>query len=240
MRFLKVEFITKKLANAFELIYLSEIILNYVLYFQEESVSENIETKEQTKVDLASADLEKKKVESESLISRKEPAKEDKIEVEVIVEPATPEIEKEKLMTKEEHVKEPEEHVKEPEEYVQEPEEICVEMKVQIQDKAPEKEVAEKPKEQEKPHVEETPKKSFREVEVKAKTPKKEEEKPQLKMKVEEKPSTPKKKVEEKPVAPKKEVEEKPKWKKNAEETNAKPEEKVKSKKEEVFASYPE
>lgn len=33
MRFLKVEFITKKLANAFELIYLSEIILNYVLYF---------------------------------------------------------------------------------------------------------------------------------------------------------------------------------------------------------------
>lgn len=221
MRFLTTVY-NKTLVDAFELIYLSEIIS----IFQEESVSENIETKEQTNADLASADLEIKKVDAESLISTKEPAEVDKIEVEVLVEPATPQIEKEELVQKEEHVKEPEEKL--------------VEVKVRIQDEAPEKKEAEKPmKEQEKPHVavEETPIKSFREVEVKAKTPKKEEEKPQLKKEVEEKPSTPKKKVEEKPVTPKKEVEEKPKWKKEAEETKAKLEEKAKSKKEEVFTS---
>ncbi|RXN23396.1 troponin cardiac muscle isoforms-like protein [Labeo rohita] len=188
----------------------------------------NIETKEQTNADLASADVEKKEVEDESQISSKEPTKEDQIEAEVKVEPATSQIEEEKLVEKEEPVKKPEEKP--------------VEVKSEIQDEAPAKKEDEKLlKEQEKPTVtvEETPKKSIREVEAKTKTPKKEEEKPQLKKAVEEKPSTPKKKVEEKPVTPKKEVEEKPKWKKEAEETKAKAEEKVKSKKEEVVEEKP-
>ncbi|XP_073798240.1 caldesmon 1b isoform X1 [Danio rerio] len=220
---------------------------------KEESVSAIIEIKEQTNRDLASADLELKKVEDQSLIP--EPANENKIEVEVKMEADTPKIEEEKLVMKED---------------VEKPEEKLVEAKAQIQDEAPvKKEIEKLVKEQEKPSeiVEETPKKSIKEIEVKAKIPKKEEEKPQLKKefvekpstslkKVEEKPLTPKKEAEEKIVAPKKaveektvtqkkeveektfipkkEVEEKPKWKKEAEEAKAKVEEKVKSKKEEV------